>query len=97
MNIKKAAALCRVSSKEQEETGYSLPAQEKLVNDYCLNKSIKLAHKPFSLSESAGGQKQREVFNEMLTYVVNHDIKIIVCEKVDRLTRNFRDAVAIND
>lgn len=97
MSNNKAVLLCRVSSKEQEETGYSLPAQEKLLNDYCSNKDIGLAHKPFSISESAGGQKQREVFNDMLTYVVKHDIKTIVCEKVDRLTRNFRDAVAIND
>jgi site-specific DNA recombinase len=32
--LKKAVGYCRVSSKEQEETGYSLPAQEKLVREY---------------------------------------------------------------
>ena len=30
----KSVLLCRVSSKEQEETGYSLPAQEKLLTAY---------------------------------------------------------------
>ena len=32
-NIKKAIILARVSSKEQEETGYSLPAQESYLKD----------------------------------------------------------------
>ncbi len=30
----KAAILARVSSRDQEETGYSLPAQEKFLSDY---------------------------------------------------------------
>lgn len=93
----KAALLCRVSSKEQEETGYSLPAQEKLLGEYCQSKGFTLTHKPFSISESASGLKQREIFNTMLDYVIKHDVKVVICEKVDRLTRNFRDAVAIND
>jgi len=33
----------------------------------------------------------------MLKYARKNKIKIIVCEKVDRLTRNFRDAVRINE
>lgn len=92
-----ALLLCRVSSKEQEETGYSLPAQEKLVSDYCATKELKPARRPFSISESAGGQKQRKIFDEMIAYSLKHNIKVIVCEKVDRLTRYLRDAVAIND
>ena len=97
MSNNKAVLLCRVSSKEQEETGYSLPAQEKLLNDYCSKKDIGLAYKPFSISESASGRKQREIFNQMLSYVEKHDIKTIICEKADRLTRNFKDMVMIDD
>ncbi|OGH39054.1 MAG: hypothetical protein A2905_00445 [Candidatus Levybacteria bacterium RIFCSPLOWO2_01_FULL_36_10] len=96
-NIKmKSVILARVSSKEQDETGYSLPSQEKLLNEYGQSKNL-LPAKLFSISESASGQKQRATFNEMVAYVKKHDIKNIICEKVDRLTRNFRDAVAIND
>jgi len=36
-----AIAYCRVSSKEQEETGYSLPAQEKLLKEYAQRKTLK--------------------------------------------------------
>lgn len=92
----KAVLLCRVSSKEQEETGYSLPAQEKLLVSYTERLDFK-KDKIFSISESAGGKKQRETFSEMMAYVQKQGIKIIICEKVDRLTRNFKDAVMIDE
>ncbi len=92
----KTILFARVSSREQEETGYSLPSQEKLLKDYAERKDFKISKK-FSISESASGKYQRKSFDEMLDYVKKNDIKIIVCEKVDRLTRNLRDAVLIND
>lgn len=92
----KAITFARVSSKEQEAEGYSLPSQEKLFKTYADDKGFSITRK-FSISESASGKKQRKVFNEMLDYVKKKNIMIIICEKVDRLTRNFRDAVAIND
>ncbi len=94
--IKKCLNYCRVSSREQEETGYSLPAQEKLLKDYSLQKGFKI-QKVFSVSESASGKKQRQVFGEMLEMLKKEHVKIIICEKVDRLTRNLRDAVLINE
>src|SRR3989339_1785713 len=95
-NKNKTIILVRVSTKEQEETGYSLPAQEKLLNEYAGKKSLTVA-KIFSISESASGKKQRETFNEMMSFVKRNNIKIIICEKVDRLTRNFKDAVMIDE
>lgn len=92
----KSVILCRVSSKEQEETGYSLPAQEKLLKGYAEHKSFTVT-KAFSITESASGKKQREIFDQMMDYVKHNDIKIIICEKVDRLTRNFKDAVDIDE
>lgn len=92
----KTILFCRVSSKEQEETGYSLPAQEKLLTEYSEKKDFKI-DKIFSISESASGKTQRKFFDEMLAYVRKNNIKNIICEKVDRLTRNLKDAVEIND
>ncbi len=92
----KSINLCRVSSKEQEETGYSLPAQEKLLNAYAEKHGFSVA-KNFSISESASGRKQREIFNDMMTYVNREGIKLIIIEKVDRLTRNFKDAVMVDE
>lgn len=94
--VKEVALWCRVSSKEQEDTGYSLPAQEKLLKQYAENKSFSKV-KVFSVSESAGGKKQREQFQQMLKYVEEHRLTVIVCEKIDRLTRNLKDAVQVNE
>lgn len=91
----KCIIFCRVSSKEQEETGYSLPAQEKYLKEYCEKKEIAV-DKIFKISESASGEKQRDKFSEMMNYGKKANIKIIVCEKADRLTRNFKDMVAID-
>ena len=86
----------RVSSREQEETGYSLSAQEKLLKEYASRRDFRV-NKTFSIAESASGQKQRKIFKEMLDYIIKNDVKVIVCEKVDRLTRNLKDAVCINE
>lgn len=88
----KAVLLCRVSSKEQEDSGYSLPAQEKILVNYAKAKELVVA-KTFTISESAGGKKQRDTFNSMFNYVKKHSIKAIVIEKADRFTRNFKDSV----
>ena len=91
-----AIAYCRVSSKEQEETGYSLPAQEKLLKEYAQRKNLKIL-KVFSVAESASGSKQRKVFSEMITYLNKNKIHNLLCEKVDRLSRNLKEAVIAND
>ena len=92
----KTVLFARVSSRDQEETGYSLPSQEKLLKEYAEKKDFKIARK-FAISESAGGKFQRKAFDEMLDYVRKNDIKSIICEKVDRLTRNLKSAVLINE
>ena len=94
----KTVLFCRVSSREQEIEGYSLPAQEKLLKEHALKLDILPNQiKIFSISESASGKKQREIFKEMISYMTKNSISIIICEKVDRLTRNLKDAVDIND
>jgi len=92
----KAILLARVSSKEQEETGYSLPAQEKLLAQYAGKHSFTTA-KVFSISETASKTTQRKTFDQMMRYAQKYRIKVVVCEKADRLTRNFNDMVAIDD
>lgn len=92
----KSIIYARVSSKEQEETGYSLPSQEKLLSDYSDRKGFE-TKKVFSVAESASGSKRRKVFAEMMLYMTKYSISHLVVEKVDRLTRNFREAIVIND
>lgn len=92
----KAIIFARVSSREQEETGYSLDAQEKLLQDYASKKQFEVA-KTYKITESASGKQIRTMFNEMLKYATKHKIPVILCEKIDRLTRNLKDAAIIND
>ncbi|KKQ25556.1 MAG: Resolvase [Candidatus Roizmanbacteria bacterium GW2011_GWC2_37_13] len=91
----KTAIFCRVSSKEQEETGYSLPAQEKFLREYANKQGLEVA-KVFAVSESAAGKVQRKIFIEMVAYVRKHDIPTIIVETTDRLTRNFSDVPTID-
>ena len=98
MNMKqnKSVIYARVSSKEQEDTGYSLPAQEKISREYGERKNFPI-NKVFSVAESASGSKQRKVFAEMIAYMEENDIQNLLCEKVDRLTRNLKEAVVANE
>src|SRR3989344_8140447 len=95
MNIK-AIIYARVSSKEQEETGYSLDAQEKSLKEYGRKRDFDI-EKVFKISESASGKQIRKTFYEMLDFIRKDDINIILCEKIDRLTRNLKDAAVVND
>ena len=71
----KALIYARVSSKEQEDSGYSLPAQEKLLQEYAQKHGFDVV-KIFAVSESASGQKQREVFTTMLNLTSKNKINI---------------------
>ncbi len=93
---KKTILFCRVSSREQEEHGYSLDAQEKLLTEYADKNEFTIV-KTFKISESASGKQIRKMFNEVLNYAISHKIPLILCEKIDRLTRNLKDAAMIDD
>lgn len=91
----KAVIYCRVSSKEQE-IGYSLDSQQKLLEEYAGKNNFKI-EKIYRISESASGRQIRKTFNEMLQYVTKNKIPIILCEKIDRLTRNPKDAGTVDE
>ncbi|MCX8008922.1 MAG: recombinase family protein [Patescibacteria group bacterium] len=84
----------RVSSREQE-TGFSLDAQKKLLVAYAEKQEFTIS-KIFLISESASGKEQHKIFKTMLTFIEEKNIQVIVCEKVDMLTRNKYDAVEID-
>lgn len=88
--MKKVVVYARVSSKEQERDGFSIPAQLKLLNDYALKNGFEVV-KEFTDNETAK-KAGRTNFNEMLKFLnKNKSIKTILAEKTDRLYRNFKD------
>src|SRR5476651_2008177 len=91
-----AIILVRVSSKAQEDEGYSLDSQMKLLQGYCDNKGLHVV-KVFKIAETASKEQSRKVFHELLVYLSKGDVFHLTVEKTDRLTRNFRDAVSIDE
>ncbi|HDY90150.1 MAG TPA: recombinase family protein [bacterium] len=92
----KAVLYARVSSKEQEQEGYSIPAQLKLLKEYAEKNNLRIV-RVFEDIETAK-QSGRTYFNEMTNYLQEHsDTRIILVEKTDRLYRNFRDYIMIDD
>ena len=91
---KRAVIICRVSSKEQEDTGYSLEAQEKLLTEYA--KEIEIL-KVYKISESASGKQARKKFYEILQFIKKNNVNLILAEKIDRITRNLKDAAIVSD
>ncbi len=91
-----AVILARVSSKSQEDEGYSLDSQLKLLQDYCQINDLRVI-KIYKIAETASKEKSRKIFTELLSYIAKNDIYNLAVEKTDRLTRNLRDAVAIDD
>jgi len=92
----KTVILARVSSKAQEDEGYSLDSQVKLLTGYCKTNDLRVV-KVFKISETASKQQSRKVFQELLKYLVKNKVHHLAVEKTDRLTRNMKDAVAINE
>jgi len=86
----------RVSSREQQLEGFSLLAQSKLLREYAENNELRIV-RSFEDVETAkaSGRKQ---FDEMTKYLKrSRSCRVLLVEKTDRLYRNFRDAVAVED
>ncbi len=86
----------RVSSKEQEQEGYSIQAQLNLLRDYAAQERLEIL-KEFTDVETAkvAGRMQ---FNAMLAFLKkSQGCRTLIVEKTDRLYRNLKDWVTIDD
>ena len=94
--MKPAVIYARVSSKEQEREGFSIPAQLKLLREYAVRNGFSIV-KEFVDIETAK-TTGRQSFGEMVGFFTRHrDCRVVLTEKTDRLYRNFRDAVTLED
>ncbi len=86
-----AVIYARVSSKEQDREGYSIPAQLDLLRNYAQNQGITILQEFVDVeSASVCG---RPLFGEMLSFLKKNRSRCytILVEKTDRLYRNIRD------
>jgi site-specific DNA recombinase len=86
----KAILIARVSTEEQREAGNSLPAQIARLEKYCQNKQFEVLQ-VCSFDESAYTNDRSE-FDRIIDLILEQKEKIaVLCDKVDRLTRNVFD------
>ncbi|MGB5775147.1 MAG: recombinase family protein [Sedimenticolaceae bacterium] len=94
--MRQAVAYARVSSKEQEKEGFSIPSQLKLLRDYVLVEGIQVVEEYVDVETAK--QAGRSSFGEMVDYLHQHpETRIILVEKTDRLYRNLKDWVTLDE
>ena len=91
-----AVMYVRVSSKEQEQ-GFSIPAQRQLLNDYAEREGIHVVQE-FEDVETAK-RAGRTSFTEMVDFLrkKTSGCRTLLVEKTDRLYRNIKDWVTIDE
>jgi len=98
-----AVRYARVSSDEQEKEGFSIPAQQKLLRGYAAENGIRVV-KEFIDVETAK-KPGRPGFDEMVKFLGQQGrvgdrgnrCRTVLVEKTDRLYRNLRDYVTIDE
>ena len=96
MNV---VAWARVSSREQRE-GYSIDAQTRSMREKASKHNWSIARE-FNVAESAKRGADRVAFNQMFKWVKanakRQKIDAILAHKLDRVCRNMRDAVRLQE
>src|SRR5215469_11503296 len=94
--MKTVVLYARVSSKDQEREGYSIPAQLKLLREYAQKNEFKIVREFVDVETAkVTGRKQ---FGEMIRFLEQTpSCRSVIVEKTDRLYRNFRDCVTLED
>jgi site-specific DNA recombinase len=92
----RAVMYARVSSREQEKEGFSIPAQLKLLKEYASANGFSVA-KEYVDVETAK-QTGRGAFGEMVAYLKAYpSVRVMLVEKTDRLYRNLKDWVTLDE
>ena len=91
-----AVIYARVSSKEQEREGFSIPAQSKLLHRYAEESRVSVI-KEFLDVETAK-RSGRSGFGEMVSFFQQTpECRLLLVEKTDRLYRNLKDWVVLDE
>lgn len=94
---KKVVLRVRVSSKDQEEAGFSIPAQLRLLREYAASHGFVIAEEFVDAETSKTGDGNG--FTRMVRYLKKHKAacRTILVEKTDRLYRNPKDWVTLDE
>src|SRR4030081_3046283 len=93
---KQGVIYARVSSKEQEKEGFSIPAQLKLLREYAAANSLAVAQEYVDVETAK--QTGRAAFGESVASLKSHpSVRVMLVEKTDRLYRNLKDWVTLDE
>jgi site-specific DNA recombinase len=82
--------------RNQEREGFSIPAQLKYLREYALKNDFQILFEFVDVETAKTTGRKR--FGEMLTFFHrNPSCRTLIVEKTDRLYRNFRDCVTLED
>src|SRR5262245_22793896 len=98
-----AVLYARVSSEEQEKEGFSIPAQLKLLRDYAAREGLHVIAEYVDVETAK--KPGRPGFNEMVAFFAREArqkdraarCRVLLVEKTDRLYRNLKDYVTIDE
>jgi site-specific DNA recombinase len=91
-----AVLYARVSSKDQEREGFSIPAQQKLLREYARQQRLTIVRE--FLDVETAKHAGRGGFGEMIAFLkANPSCRTILVEKTDRLQRNIKDWTTVDD
>ncbi len=91
-----AVLYARVSTKDQEREGYSIPAQKELLLRYAEEKNFDVVREFIDVetAKKAG----RTAFSEMVRFLKKSKrCNVVLVEKTDRLYRNLKDWVLLDE
>lgn len=92
----KAIILARVSTKEQEEEGHSIPSQVRRLTEYAQKKQL-VIFKTFQITESSCLDTRNE-FEKVISFIRRSKESItLITDTVDRLQRSFRESVILEE
>ena len=86
-----AVIYARVSSKDQEREGFSIPAQLKFNREYATKNGFQILERICRNRDCEEGGQKTVWGNGALSGKVNRSCRIVIAEKTDRLYRNLRD------
>ena len=91
----KAVIYLRVSTKEQAEEGYSIPAQAKACRRFLADQGWDLADEYVDRGESARSADRPQLQAMLARLAEDRTIEALVVHKLDRLARNLEDHAAV--
>jgi site-specific DNA recombinase len=95
VSTRQAVIYARVSSREQQQEGYSIDAQLKLARSFAAKNDFDVVRE-FVDIESAKSTGRREFGNMVEFLRRSKTCRTVLVEKTDRLSRNFEDQVVLN-